>query len=182
MPLSIHGAYIPSNPKNPLFEEKPMDMPLTTSNHGVDPRFSFCSYSQAFPSSEHSHITQGTPAVINIFGQLNGHTIMEENAYKFSNNTKKLNNENALVPPCNCTSTIRQPYVDIENKEDKSPLEESQKHIIKNFNNNLEKKIRKETSSRYKFQNSIQPHSTNFHDIRVSLQTTSTYIVGLNIH
>lgn len=184
MPLAIHGAYLTSNRKNSAsrVDEKIAEIPpptLPTSNHGVDPRFSFCSYPQGtFPPTEHNQITQTTPAVLNIFGQLNSHNIIKENAYKFSNSA----NDGTLVLPCNCTAAMKQPYDLIEmqeKKEDKSRSDEKSKYITKTFNNNLEKKIRKETASRFKIQNSIQPHSTNFQDIRVSVQTTGTYIVSL---
>lgn len=163
-----------------------MEMPLAPSNHPLDPRFTFCSYAQgAFPPTDHNQIAQTAPAVINIFGQLNSHhNIIDENTYKVSNSAKKMNNEALVALPCNCTSggggggEIQ--MHETGSNEDKTRTDERFKYGPKNYNNNnnnnMDKKFRKEPH-RFKFQNSIQPHSTNFHDIR--LQTTSTtYIVS----
>ncbi|XP_063698227.1 R3H domain-containing protein 2 [Culicoides brevitarsis] len=168
MPLPLHGAYIhpaaqqqphpPHNHKNPLRidDTKAVDLPSS-----MDPRFTF-SYAQgAFP---------GVPppmdpnAVINIYGQqLSQNHVMEASGKK----------------ECNCATTTTPEQHDGAEKDDKN--DGKFKYAPKNFNNNnnnAEKKYRKDNGGpgghRYKFQNSIQPHSNNFHEIR--LQPTSTFI------
>uniref|UniRef100_A0A336LKU8 CSON011473 protein n=1 Tax=Culicoides sonorensis TaxID=179676 RepID=A0A336LKU8_CULSO len=157
MPVSIHASFLPSNHANSSLRiGTNMDIASTIQSPQNVSRLPYCSYTQgAFVPTDYQQ--NATPAVINVYGTLNNHNILEENQIKFSNSVKQIYNETPYSP-CFCSKT--KDSLQAKSNDESPPfVTEKAKNATKSLNNPTEKK--KESIT----QNSSEPHSNIKQDL-----------------